>query len=54
LRHWMATTLYGNTLDLRLVQTMLGHASPQSTAVYTQFNPGNAVAAVTALTPEPG
>ena len=54
LRHWMATTLYGNTLDLRLVQSMLGHASPQSTAIYTQFNPGNAVAAVTALAPDPG
>lgn len=32
LRHWFATNLYTSTRDLSLVQTMLGHASPATTA----------------------
>jgi integrase len=28
LRHWFGTNLYANTKDLRVVQEMMGHASP--------------------------
>jgi site-specific recombinase XerD len=51
LRHWFASTLYSNTLDLRVVQQMLGHANPATTAIYAAFDPGAAVADVTALKP---
>lgn len=36
LRHRVATVTYEQTGDLRLVQDLLGHASPQTTAVYTR------------------
>jgi len=49
LRHWFATNLYGATHDLRLTQEMLGHASPQTTAIYTQFDAKAARKAVTSL-----
>jgi integrase/recombinase XerC len=49
LRHWFGTRLYGSTLDLRLVQEMLGHSSPTTTAGYAAYNPGSAVTAVLAL-----
>jgi site-specific recombinase XerD len=51
LRHWFATALYADTHDLRLVQEMMGHANPSTTAIYTQFSPAAAVSAVTALAP---
>ena len=35
LRHRFASELYRVTLDLRLCQEMLGHASPATTAIYT-------------------
>jgi integrase/recombinase XerC len=38
LRHWFATNLYANTQDIRVTQEMLGHASPETTAIYTQFS----------------
>jgi integrase/recombinase XerC len=34
-RHWFATELYKGTRDLRLVQEVLGHSSPVTTALYT-------------------
>lgn len=34
------------TLDLRLVQEMLGHSSPATTAIYTAFSPTRAAEAV--------
>lgn len=38
LRHWFGTYLYSGTRDLRLVQEMMGHATPQTTAVYVKFD----------------
>ena len=46
LRHRFASELYRVTLDLRLCQEMLGHASPATTAIYTAFSPTRAAAAV--------
>lgn len=39
LRHRYGTKLYELSLDLRLVQDLMGHASPRSTAIYTKVNP---------------
>jgi integrase/recombinase XerC len=44
LRHAFATALYRSTLDLRLTQTLLGHVSPATTAVYADFDPAGAEA----------
>jgi integrase/recombinase XerC len=49
-RHWFASRLYQATRDLRMVQEMLGHADPKTTAIYAQFSPGAATEAVRALT----
>jgi len=49
MRHWFASTLYQSTRDIRMVQEMLGHASPDTTAVYAAFSPGAATDAVRAL-----
>jgi len=49
LRHWFGTTCYKNSRDLRMVQELMGHASPVTTAVYTQWSPEAAATAVTAL-----
>lgn len=38
IRHWFATSLYAQTRDLRVVQEMMGHSSPQTTAIYTAFD----------------
>lgn len=38
LRHRYATTAYRLSLDLRMVQELLGHASPQTTARYAAFD----------------
>lgn len=37
LRHRCATVAYAMTRDLRAVQELLGHASPEETALYTQL-----------------
>lgn len=49
LRHWHATQLYAGSRDLRLVQEVLGHASPQTTAVYADFARPDAAAAIQGL-----
>lgn len=42
LRHWFGTYVYRQTGDIRLVQEMMGHASPATTAPYTAFAPAHA------------
>lgn len=49
LRHWFGSQLYAKTKDIRLVQEMLGHADPKTTAIYTAFDPGAATDAVCEL-----
>ncbi len=49
LRHWFASELFQQTGDLRLVQEMLGHQSPATTAVYAAFDQRKAKPAVNAL-----
>jgi integrase/recombinase XerC len=41
LRHWFASKAYSSSRDLRLVQELLGHSSPTTTAVYTKIDGGN-------------
>ncbi len=53
LRHRVGTVTYQNTRDLRLVQDLLGHASPRTTAIYTRVAPAVVAAAVNALPPPP-
>lgn len=48
-RHWFATRTYAACHDIRVVQELLGHASPATTAIYTRFSPRAATAAVNAL-----
>jgi len=49
LRHWSATRLYAQTHDLRLVQEVLGHASPATTAIYAGWDQMAARTAIRAL-----
>ena len=50
LRHRFATaTLETSRGNLRLVQDLLGHEDPKTTAIYTKWRRSDAVAAVTAL-----
>lgn len=46
LRHRFATTVYRNTRDIRATQELLGHARPETTAIYTQVAPADLRAAV--------
>lgn len=48
-RHRFGTRLIQDTHDLRLVQELMGHASPVTTAIYTKVSPAAAAAAVDAL-----
>jgi integrase/recombinase XerC len=54
LRHLAGTTWYAMSHDIRLVQELLGHASPSTTAIYTAFSNEEARRVVTglAMTPE--
>lgn len=47
LRHRCATVAYAQTQDLRAVQELLGHAKPETTAIYTAV-PGGAIRAAVA------
>jgi integrase/recombinase XerC len=48
-RHWYATGVYAASHDIRLVQELLGHQSPTTTAIYVAFSNIEATAAVGAL-----
>jgi site-specific recombinase XerD len=41
LRHRFATTIYRSTHDIRATQELLGHARPETTAIYTQVAPAD-------------
>jgi integrase len=49
LRHWFGTETYRQCRDLRVVQELLGHASPETTAGYAAISREGAAAAVAAL-----
>lgn len=49
LRHAFGTGVYRDSLDLRLTQELLGHASPATTAIYTAFSQPRAAEVVTGL-----
>jgi len=53
LRHWFGTNLLRGTHDLRVVQEMLGHSSPATTALYSAYDSGLAGTAVRALSVGP-
>lgn len=38
LRHWFGTELLRGGADLRIVQELMRHADPRTTAIYTQVN----------------
>lgn len=46
LRHRCGTVAYAATKDLRAVQELLGHAKPETTAIYTETPPASIRAAV--------
>jgi integrase/recombinase XerD len=48
-RHWFGTKAYQASRDLRLVQALLGHSSPTTTAVYAQYAPEGAGPTVRSL-----
>lgn len=50
LRHFFGTKLYELTQDLRLVQELMGHASPVVTSRYTRLNVDEHAAAVRSMT----
>ena len=39
LRHWFGSEVYARTTDLRLVQELMGHANPSTTALYAKVRP---------------
>lgn len=49
LRHFFGTQLYRETRDLRMVQELMGHSSPQTTAVYADYFRPDAARAVADL-----
>lgn len=50
LRHWFATSAYeASGGDLRMVQDLLGHSSPSTTAIYTKWSRSKAMAVVSKL-----
>lgn len=49
LRHWFATKAYAVSSDLRVVQELLGHSSPTTTAIYTQWSSARAIEAVNSI-----
>lgn len=51
LRHWYGTTLVDSGADLRTTQTLMRHASLQTTQIYTQVNDRSRRAAIGRLDP---
>ena len=49
LRHWFGTRLYADTKDLRMVQEVMGHSDPKTTADYTAWAEDEAYTAVVRL-----
>ena len=49
LRHFFGVRLYQNTRDIRLVGDMLGHASINTTSIYTAFDPSHATEAIASV-----
>lgn len=50
LRHWFATAAYEKSGgDLRMVQDLLGHSSPTTTAIYTRWSQTKAMVVVREL-----
>lgn len=49
LRHWFGTHLYSETRDIRLVQEIMGHSDPKTTAIYTRWADERAYGAVISL-----
>lgn len=49
IRHLFATMLYAQTRDLRVVQEMMGHASPTTTSIYTAFDRRAAIEGICGL-----
>lgn len=54
LRHRFGTRTYQASHDIRVVQELMGHQSPVTTAAYTACGADAAIAAVTALAAFPG
>ena len=51
LRHWFGTNAYeASGGDLRMVQELMGHSSPTTTAIYTQWARGRSLEVVTSMT----
>lgn len=51
LRHWFATAAYeASGHDLRMVQELLGHSSPTTTAIYTRWSRTRSVDVVGSMT----
>jgi integrase len=48
-RHWYATTLLANGANIRVVQELMGHESPETTAIYTLITSEQRRIAVAAL-----
>lgn len=53
LRHAFATEFYHQTHNLRLTQEMMGHSSPATTAIYTQWDMDEASAVIDTLFTRP-
>lgn len=51
IRHKYATEALGKTKNLRLVQELLGHSNPATTAIYTHVSVGDKVKALTDAAP---
>lgn len=49
LRHRFATRVYAVSGDLRITQELMGHADPQTTAIYTAISPTKAKSAVDSI-----
>lgn len=49
LRHWFGSRTYQQCRDIRVVQELLGHSSPTTTAIYTAFSTSTMAKAVATL-----